>query len=496
MGGAGVSVARLELDPTDLEDLLRTARRWPGADEYPPLELRRVLVEAHGLQRLGEVVSELAPEARAVLVVQDDTPMRRSGSDLKRGVAEVLVAANYEVEVCELEGATDGTLHADFERLDEVIAHLRADVPVIALGSGTVTDLTKHACFTHEERTGEHLPLVFCPTAISVLAFSARMAVIAKDGVKRTWPSRLSEALVFDLEALAGAPRHLTLAGFGDLAPMFTSFADWRLGEELGLARFFAPSMRIMSDVRANFGRAADLLRSDAPAGLELLAKMNVLGGLSATLANESAPLSGYEHVTGHMLDMGSDHFGRALADHGAQVAVALIPHAIAFDLLVTELDPRAIDLDGCYPPAREMERVVHDTFAEIDPSGQMARECWSDYAAKLEAWHDARPRFEALLADWGRQRERLSELLTAPQEAVATLAAAGAPLRFDELEPPVSEQEGRWAFEHAHLMRKRFSAGDLYYLLGWLNRGFADRVFARRDELVRAAPGARSARR
>ena len=308
-----------------------------------------MLVGASALDRLGEVVSDLAPEARAVLVVQDDTPMRRSGRDLKRGVAELLVTADFEVEVCELEGGADGTLHADFERLDEVVAHLRPGVPVIALGSGTITDLTKHACFTHEQRTGEHLPLTFCPTAISVLAFSARMAVIAKDGVKRTWPSRLSEALVFDLDALAAAPRHLTLAGFGDLAPMFTSFADWRLGEELGLARFFEPSMRILVDVRANFARTAKLLRSGAPEGLELLAKMNVLGGLSATLADESAPLSGYEHVTGHMLDMGSDHFDRGLADHGAQVAVALIPHAIAFELLVSELDPGAVELDRCY---------------------------------------------------------------------------------------------------------------------------------------------------
>ncbi len=480
-----MSPARFALDPTKLDQLLHTVRGWPGADEYPPLELRRVMIESGALDRLGDVVSGLAPEARAVLVIQDDTPMRRSGRDLKRAVAEVLVAADFEVEVCELQAGADGAVHADFDRLDEVAAHLRPGVPVVALGSGTITDLTKHACFTYEQRSGEHLPLVFCPTAISVLAFSARMAVIAKDGVKRTWPSRLSEALVFDLEALASAPRHLTLAGFGDLAPMFTSFADWRLGAELGLARFFEPSMRIIDDVRVNFARTAELLRAGALEGLELLAKLNVLGGLSATLADESAPLSGYEHVTGHMLDMGSGHFDRGLADHGAQVAVALIPHAIAFELLVAELEPETLELDRCYPTAQKMERVVHETFAEIDPSGQMSRECWSDYSAKLDAWHAARPRFEAFLADWGNQRERLRELLTPPDAAVAMLAQAGAPLRFTELEPPVSEREGRWAFEHAHLMRKRFSAGDLYYLLGWLDQGFADRVFARRDELV-----------
>jgi len=490
MAGASLSAATFALDPTDLPSLIATIRQWPGADEYPPLELRRVDVATDAFARLGELLGELAPDAGEVLVVQDDTPMSRAGGDLKRGVAEVLSGAGLQVEVCELAGGADGSLHADFERLEEVIEHLRPGVPVVALGSGTVTDLAKHGCFEFEERTGEHLGLVFCPTAISVLAFSARMAVIAKDGVKRTWPSRLSDALVFDLAALADAPRHLTLAGFGDLVPMFTSFADWRLGDALGLARFFDPSLRVLEDVRANFGVAASLLGAGAPDGLEMLAKMNVLGGLSATLADESAPLSGYEHVTGHMLDMGSEHFNRGLADHGAQVAVALIPHAIAFDALVRELDPAALDLERCYPSDQEMEDVVRSTFAEIDPSGQMAEECWSDYAAKLEAWRDARPRFEAFLANWPRERERLSELLTPPEEAVRVLAAAGAPLRFDDLEPPVSEHEGRWAFEHAHLMRKRFSAGDLYYLLGWLDAGFGDRVFARRDELVAAAAG------
>jgi glycerol-1-phosphate dehydrogenase [NAD(P)+] len=117
-----------------------------------------------------------------------------------------------------------------------------------------------------------------------------------------------------------------------------------------------------------------------------------------------------------------------------------------------------------------------------------MAEECWSDYSAKLDAWLQARERFEAFLADWPAQREGLRSLLAPPEEVVAVLAAAGAPLRFRELEPPVSEDQGRWAFEHAHLMRKRFSAGDLYYHLGWLGHGLAERVFARRDELVGGA--------
>lgn len=475
-------------DPVDFPALMDAVRRWPGADRYPDLELRRVDVAPDALARLGAVVRELAPEATEVLLVQDATPMRRAGEDLKPWVAEVLTRAGLAVDTLELEAGEDGLLHADLHVLEEVAPRLRSGVPVVALGSGTITDLAKHACFRFEQATGERPVLVFCPTAMSVLAYTARMAVLSKDGVKRTWPSRLSDALVFDLETLTAAPAHMTRAGFGDLAPVFSSFADWHLGDALGLAHYFEPSYRIFDDVRAQFAAAAPEIGASTAEGIATLARMNVLGGLSASLADESAPLSGYEHVQGHMLDMGAAHFGRGQAPHGAQVAVALIPHVIAWSMLLDELDPAAVDLDRCYPSAEAMERRVRETFAELDPSGAMGAECWSDYEKKLEAWTAARPRFEALLADWPAQRDRLRSLLTSPERAVEILASAGVPLRYGELTPPISEDEGRWAFEHAHLMRNRFSAGDLYFLLGWLDAGFADRVMARRDELLAVA--------
>lgn len=479
---------RFDPDPAHFPGLMEHVRRWPGAEEYPDLELRRVDVAPDAFAQIGDVLREVAPGARKVLLVQDTTPIARGGEPLKPWFARVLADAGYDVQTLELPPGDDGLLHADLHTLEDVRPHLRSGVPVVALGSGTVTDLAKHACFLFEQETGERLALVFCPTAMSVLAYTARMAVLSKDGVKRTWPSRLSDALVFDLETLTAAPRHMTLAGFGDLAPVFSSFADWRLGDTLGLARYFEPSYRIFDDVRAQFASAAPEIGASTPTGIATLARMNVLGGLSASLIGESAPLSGYEHVQGHMLDMGAAHFGRGQASHGAQVAVALIPHLIGFSILLDELDPASLDLDRCYPSAETMERRVRDTFAELDPSGAMGAECWSDYGKKLAAWTAARPRFEAMLADWPAERDRLRPLLTPPERAVEILASAGVPLRYGDLLPPISEDEGRWAFEHAHLMRNRFSAGDLYFLLGWLDDGFAERVMARRDELVAAA--------
>ncbi len=487
------ATTELAHDPTDMRRLLSAARKWPDGDRLPSIELERVVIEQDAIERLPELLHGLCQEGRReAILVCDDTVITRRGAPLKPAVRGLLERSGWGVETIELSGG-EQELHPTFDAVETVKSRLRAGVPVIALGSGTITDIGKHACAGWADEHGsEPLPLAVFATAASVLAFAAAMAVISRAGVKRTWPSRLPNVLVMDLETLAQAPRRMTMGGIGDLCPVFTSFADWQIGDALGLASTRVSSWNILEDVRSSLERCARELGAGSQLGLELLSKLIVLGGLSATFAGESAPLSGYEHVTGHMLDMSAEHFRRATASHGSQVAVALIPHAIAYELLLERLDPGRVELDACYPSPEEMNRRVESTFIELDPSGAMGAECWADYSSKLQAWYRARPRFEAFLADWSRQREILAQLASPAREIVRILASAGHPLRFEELEPAISEAEARWAFEHAHLMRKRFSAGDLLFFLGWLDERFTTRVFARMRELVAEVRGER----
>ena len=115
-----------------------------------------------------------------------------------------------------------------------------------------------------------------------------------------------------------------------------------------------------------------------------------------------------------------------------------------------------------------------------------MAEECWSSYRGKLAAWRDARPRFEALLGDWEAWRARLAELVQPPEAVVQSLATAGHPLRYEDLGVP--EDQARWAFQHGHLMRGRFSSADLLNYLGWLDDAFVGEVFADHRRLVEGA--------
>jgi glycerol-1-phosphate dehydrogenase [NAD(P)+] len=483
--------AEFKYDPGDMPGLQEKIKSWADYDQLPEIELKQVIVGPDAIKELPQVLKEINPEGSGeVVLVMDKTPMERDGKSLKPMVQQMLADAGFETRVVELEGDEYGLVHPDFHEVEIVKSNLHPGVSVVSVGSGVITDITKHASFTYDQEHPDEplLPLVFCQTANSVPAFASRMAVISKDGVKRTWPSRLSDVLIQDIKVLSEAPITYTLGGIGDTSPMFLAFADWYLGDYFGMSKYLQASWDIMEDVKALLLPYAGEIGERSPIGMEVLGKILTLGGLSMTYARESSPMSGYEHVTSHMLDMSAPYYGRQTANHGSQVAVAAIPGLIGMGYLLDELDPAKVDIDKCYPTFDEMEKKVKAAFIEKDPSGAMGEECWSDYRQKLEGWYKARPQFEKFLADWPNQKAHLESLIVRAEEYVPAYAKAGHPLYFEELNVCVPEEQGRWAYHNAHLMRKRFSHGDLIDYLGWFDEDWTDRVFARMHELVEKA--------
>jgi glycerol-1-phosphate dehydrogenase [NAD(P)+] len=470
-------------DPADMDGLRRTLANRPDAASLPTLNLGQVEAGADALLALPTILRSLARVgSSAVLLVQDRRPFWREGIDLKPFVRKQLEQADFQVEVLEM-GDQEGYLHSDFAEVEQIRPHLRPDKTAVALGSGKICDVTKHACFEHEQETGQHIPYVVVQTANSVIAFGSGMATITKDGVKRTWPSRLPDALVLDARILRDAPFEYTVGGIGDLSVIAVSFGDWYLGSQLGISKYTPASFDILQDVRALLFSQAAAFASRNLTGMETLAKLSVLGGFSMTLARSSAPMSGYEHAVSHMLDMSAQHYGRAIASHGCQCGISTIACAIAWRKWLSDFQPDQVDVDACFPSAQQMQQRVQATFDAIDRSGAMAAECWNTYSRKLEGWHRARPQFEAFLRDWPQQRTRLTELVHPPETVVDGLALAQHPLRYEDLGIP--EQQARWAFKNGHMMRQRFSSADLLNYVGLLDDAFVDDVFTQMRTLV-----------
>ena len=461
----------LRFDPGDGDAFKAALRTIPG---YPPgeeLPIRAMIFEPGALSRLPELLGRAgAVPTLPLLVVMDPTPMQREGADLKPLILSTLREAGWQPEPLWLTPDATGQVHTDFGQINKVLALLSPATAVLAVGSGTVTDIAKHAAHLFAQQDGQvPLPFVVYQTANSVSAYTSNMAPVFMDGVKRTLASRYPDVLVCDLETLRDAPAEMTAAGVGDLLAAFGSYADWWLAYRLGIDTTYTQfAETLMGPLDEIFLAEAAAIEGRTLEGMAVLAKLIALGGLAMSLSHATAPLSGYEHVVSHVLDLCAEQSGRPLAQHGSQVALTTLLTTGAYQVFFDQFDPAEVNLDACYPTEAEMQARIERAFNALDPSGRVAAECWADYRKKLAAWHAHRPEFEAALADWPATRAHLEGLVKPPALAEKILRAVKAPLRFAELTPAPSAADVKFAFTHAPLIRHRLTLGDLLVFLDW----------------------------
>lgn len=461
-------------DPTDLEALREALADSDPDGKLSPIGMSRIEIGPHALEHLPKVVSELA-RGRRVMLVADATTMSRNGGDPK-GLAAQLLEERFELGRAVIGPRREGELHADEEALSEMEEAVDGADCVVVVGSGTITDLCKDA--THRKGSP---PLVVVQTAASVNAFSDDMSVLLQEGAKRTVSSRWPDALLIDLPTLADAPPAMNLAGFGDLLAMWTAPADWYLASAVGMDDSYhpAPVAMLYEQGHELIDDARALGRHD-PEALARLARVLTLSGITLGVAGKTAPLSGTEHLVSHLLDMNAEQRDLPFALHGAQVGVATVPVAAAWEALLSRFDPTKVDLNNCFPEPEALKPLVHEAFAEIDPTGRVGEECWNDYGQKLASWGQCRPRVEAFLENWPLHRTELEGMIVSPQRLETALTEAGAPARFRELDPPISGEIARWALRNCHLMRNRFTLADLLFFFGWWDDEFVEEKLER----------------
>lgn len=470
-----MSNATFPLDPADIPAL----KRWLASQEDPqailrPIDMDEILIGSDVLMELPSVLSRAGiVRGGQVLLVMDKTPMRREEQDLKPFVQNLLQRAGYEVQALWLPGDAYGLVHADFEQVERVHSALAPGMALVALGGGTVTDIAKHAAYLYDEQhaTEPRSVYICCQTANSVTAYAASMAVLLKDGVKRTVSSRYPTAILSDLRVLASAPKEMTTAGVGDCCARFVAYGDWYLASVLGLVNIYSEvPLALLDNLDVILLENAAGIGQRSHTGEAVVARALLLAGIAQSIVNMSAPISGTEHVTSHVLDMIADHYQRGLALHGAQVGVATITASALYQRFLDTFDPAGMDsLDACYPEEAPLQAHIHGLFESIDPSGAMARECWSDYSKKLALWSANRSHFEHFCARWQAEyRSRLASLVRPPETVRRILELSGAPQIPQELEPPISQEEYDFAVSNGHFIRGRFVLGDLLYFMGW----------------------------
>jgi glycerol-1-phosphate dehydrogenase [NAD(P)+] len=465
--------------PVDL-DALRVTLGDDGSDRpaLRPIGMQDIVIGSGALHELVPLVTRLTAPGRDVVLLVDATPMRRGDDDLKQLACRML-EAHLPVRLVVL-GADRPELHADETALAEADRAIAGAGCVVTVGSGTITDIGKDA----SHRAGG-IPFVVVQTAVSVNAFSDDMAVLLRNGVKRTVPSRWPDALIVDLETIADAPPAMNRAGFAELTAMFTAPADWYLATAFGMDDSYDDRVvRLFRDRGDRFLATAEGVASRDPDTLAELAGLMTISGIAMGVAGRTAPFSGMEHTISHMLDMAAEQAGRPLAFHGAQVGVAAAVVAVTWRRLLDRFDPERLLSPAAYPSPETMRERIEAAFRPLDPTGGAGAECWRDYSVQLERWTGVRNRAGQLARDWPEHRRRIEAIIASPEAIVNGLRQAGAPTRFRDLAPPADEATVRWALRHCHLMRNRFTVADLAFLADEWDEEAVDAVLAEAGRL------------
>jgi len=333
--------------------------------------------------------------------------------------------------------------HADEATVAQVQQLTRQAEAVIAVGSGTINDLCKHATALDGRD--------YCVfgTAASMNGYtSATASITLANGMKATLPSHAAKGVFLDLSIASAAPQYLSAAGFGDSLCRSTAQVDWYLAHRLhGTAYSDAPYRLHADDEALLIAQAAGVTRRE-PAAIGALHRVLTLGGLGISVVGSSHPGSMGEHQISHWIDnfAASAHPGSI---HGQQIGIASLTMARLQAQLLSEHEPPTVK------ETRVDERAIRKRYPAAAVDGVLKVATSKALSANAAALLN-----EKLTENWTSIRERLLTMHVPPNVLEQHLRAASTPLTPADIDlDPGLYQD---AVRHAAEIRDRYSMLDL----------------------------------
>lgn len=417
-------------DASLIEDLVAGRWRDPATGRLVRIPTKAIVIERSLAGGEAELVRacELGPR---IAVISDQSTFDALGRRVERALAKITSTHGIVLDAP----------HADLATAAALQARAAAADALIAVGSGTINDLSKYVA----HRTGR--PYAIFATAPSMNGYLTATASLARDGLKSSLPARPPVAALFDLEVLAAAPARLIRAGIGDSICRTTAQTDWLLGYYLRDAPYSdTPYLLQIEDEPSLLSRAAAIALGEVE-GVRALTRLLVLAGLGMGIVGGSEPASMGEHLISHYVDMmASPHPGSL---HGEQVGVAT--------LTVSRLQNAM--LRAARPPELRPTRIDEAAMrARYGP--RLGDRCIAEFRAKAMD-ERAAERMNARLAEiWPAMTARLREIMSPTARLEDAMAAAGAPM--GALDLGLERGFYQSAVRHAREIRRRYSILDL----------------------------------
>lgn len=397
------------------------------------------------LRETAEVFTSLFGSTPAVLIADENT-FTAAG----RVVADAFRAAGQQTTP---ELILPGNIHAEYPLVDEVReALLGTNAIPVAVGSGTISDLTKLAA----HQVGR--PYIVAATAASMDGYTAFGASITRNGSKQTFECPAARAVVADLDVVGAAPDGMNASGYADLVAKVPAGADWLAADACG-EEAINPAVweTVQSRLRHWVGNPEGVASRDPETVRGLITGL-LMTGFAMQAARSSRPASGAEHQFSHLWDMEHHTFRGGVPSHGFKVGIGSLASTALYDALL-KLPLADLDVEqavAVWPDEPEIKQEIEELF-EIEELAAKARE---ESMAKHPTPSRLRSQLERLKGVWPELAKRLHRQLFPYAELRDMLRAAGAPA--DSVDIGISHDRLLLSCRKAYMIRRRFTVLDL----------------------------------
>ncbi len=415
---------------------------------------RRIVLEEEAYRRLPEVLEELSLPGD-VCVVADENTLEVLG----RRVVRLLSEEGYGVQKAVVPSPAEGTVRADQATAEELVSSLPPVSLLIAVGSGTINDLTKFAAYQ------KGVPYVVLPTAPSMNGYTSSIVALTVSGLKTTSEANPPVAVVADMDVLVESPMELIVSGLGDLVSKPVSTADWKLSEMVEGGYFCSVPVELVEEIEPRYRNDPAGIRLRRPEAIRGLTEGLLYSGISMVIAGSSSPASGGEHLISHTLDMQADLAGRVHGYHGSQVGIATLFTAALYEKVMQE-EISSFDVEAL----AAQEDTPRQRLSDLKEYwGPLAEVVGKEFSVKLRGKRGRRDRLMTIRKKWDEIGRELARFLRPWHEIKSVLREAGAPTGIRDI--GVSLDQFRAAVLHAREMRRRYTVLDLAHDFGVLQR-------------------------
>lgn len=414
-------------------------------------ETKHLLIGHDNATEAAKIFKELFPGKKA-LVVADTNTWRACGEKVHNALAWAGITTDKPFIF------DDPAIYAEYKYVDQLEAVLKqTDAIAIAVGSGTINDVTKLSSHHFDRR------YISVATAASMDGYTAYGASITYQGSKQTFSCPAPLAVIADLDIIAAAPKGMNASGYADLMAKLTAGADWIVADALGIEPIDPASWQmVQGNLRDWLIDPAGVANGDAQP-LENLVAGLMMGGFAMQSLQSSRPASGAEHQFSHLWDMQHHKHNGESVSHGQKVGIGTLASAGLYEFLYTQ-DFENLDVDAAVAAFPTWDQLTEEVNGLFDVE-EIRLKSLEEEKEKFPSPDALRAQLTALKSNWPDVRTRLQKQLPSRATLQANLAAVGAPSTPEAI--GVSQEKLREAYRKALHIRRRFTVLDLTYRTG-----------------------------